>query len=272
MTKTKASACSKSPAKGAKKKMVVPKNFQGYSLKRCVFRKVVGQRCYKPSGYANGHPKGSLDGSRFCKHCLLEPCFLIEKLDECNSVKGDVYLHHLWNTEGFSDMEKKQKNALVNPDWKVAICDKVFASVFSKKYAKKAGLPQCVHDYVDSTFPVTQEEQERLKEEQSEEEGQRHEQGLAKWKEVLGANASSSKEIAKSSARPKKRRQSVAEFIASYLAGEDTDSEEEEEFEWRSQKKGPPIDCDASSTECSSDQSKEDFMNQHQSWLADHSL
>ncbi len=147
--------------KGGKKNSKIGRNFQGYATSKCVYRDAVKVECYRPPGYF----KGSLNGKRFCRDCLLQPCFVTVKKEAINKLVPPLVHHHIWNTLNFCDLQRKEKYIHLKPDWKESIISNVFAHIFSKKYAKKSGLPRCGRRYVDTCMPTGDESDESIGEE-----------------------------------------------------------------------------------------------------------
>lgn len=139
----------KKPKKGKK---VIAMNFQGYAVSRCRFRSTVGDFCYMPNHYARQHPPGFLDGSMFCGHCYLEPCFLLDRREEISEVGKELIDDHRRSNSGFLYMTKAERDDVINADLKVEI-KLLLETIFSKRYVKKSGLPLCAKMVVDREHP-----------------------------------------------------------------------------------------------------------------------
>jgi len=127
-------------------------NFQGYTMSGCIYRKQIGEYCYVPRGYGKEYPPASLDGSRFCKDCLLEPCFTVTRRNEIHEEWKDLRCQYIMVEGGgfrpeyeyYSDLNSRMKEAMKG----------MYAGIFSKKYVKKVGLPLCAQKLVDKELPV----------------------------------------------------------------------------------------------------------------------
>lgn len=139
----------------SKKKKSKPKkflNFQGYSLEKCRFRKCIGKSCYTPWGYGKPRPIGYVEGAGFCTSCLLEPCFLYERNEEIEQASKDLLLHNQTTDGDFIYLDMQGVNDAMNPQMKEVMKGHL-EDIFSVKYVKKFGLPNCAKFVVDREFP-----------------------------------------------------------------------------------------------------------------------
>lgn len=134
------------------KKKRPEKNFQGYSLKKCRFRKSLGRSCYVPRNYGRPRPSKYVEGSGFCINCLLEPCFLYERNEEIEEAGEEILLEHRQSTPGFLYLDRQEVNDVMNKDMKEHM-KSVLEDIFSIQYVKKFGLPNCAKCVADREHP-----------------------------------------------------------------------------------------------------------------------
>ena len=140
------------PQKQERKRVPVPKNFQGFPLSKCYFVSKVGKQCYMPPKYygTNFCPNNSQEFNEdfFCKKCYLSPCIMEihgesmqkEILTFSKLQEGQINRGELVATE-----EQRRDDTTLHI---LEVARKELGYLFNKTYAKKS-IPFCVTEAVD---------------------------------------------------------------------------------------------------------------------------
>ena len=129
-------------------------NFQGFKMASCVYRKEVDKECYSPVKYYMEVKASPHKDEPFCSCCLLKPCFVLMKNKEINEQWRSLWLRNM-RTHGFMYLPEEHINRILNKEMKEEVMMGVFQNIFTKKYAKMVGVPQCAVRSVDRANPCT---------------------------------------------------------------------------------------------------------------------
>ena len=127
------------------KKSKSDKNFQGFPMEHCVYEDDVGKFVYRPTCYGMENKKGE-EESKFCRECLLRPCFVQSKWKDmryqCDGAKVQA-----------EDTEEKVT-------WIKEMMEQasfVLIGIFGRRYVEATPLPQCLFCWIDSCIPEEEE-------------------------------------------------------------------------------------------------------------------
>lgn len=132
------------PKKGTTKRL---RNFQGYGHTNCQFVAKAGKACHVPKDYykdASDFDPNELGGPAFCCKCYLEPCLVLEKDTEIESICISSACDALMKCPEFSVFET-QKRAF---ELSLLGIHRLVAQIFSPSHATKFSPPSCVKSHL----------------------------------------------------------------------------------------------------------------------------
>ena len=129
------------------KRIIPPKNFQGFPLEECKFEEEIKEHVYCPPCWTEiRDPEYNL-----CTECYLRPCLTVKKWDDIMMFCGDVMVFEDHAVDGMYFKTLDHVESLM-------------VEIFGSRYARKTGTPLCamkvVGDYYDSVMSDRSEKQE----------------------------------------------------------------------------------------------------------------
>ena len=136
------------PKKGTTKRF---RNFQGCGHTNCQFVAKAGKACHVPKVHckdAHDFDPNELGGPEFCCKCYLEPCLVIEKNTEIESICISSTNDALMKCPEFSVSEQQ------NRAFELALLGihRLVAQIFSPSCATKFSPPLCVKSHLKEQF------------------------------------------------------------------------------------------------------------------------
>lgn len=121
---------------------IVPKNFQGFEKRLCVFEPSIQDYVFVPKQY--GAITKAHTRVEFCKKCMLTPCFTIENMEELAEKSVEL-------------SSKKTLSKLAIGDRMESFVRRRMVKYYGREYAVRTGIPECV---LEEIVLLTEEETE----------------------------------------------------------------------------------------------------------------
>ena len=128
-------------------------NFQGFSLKRCVYRPEVGDYVLAPpDGYQSLLEEW--EPVHFCSQCLLAPCLVQAKRDRITNMTAAIAAEENHMDPSFNDKPDSERWIKLHPRFREEIFGELMREIFSDRYYKKFGLPRCCQNLLNKQCPA----------------------------------------------------------------------------------------------------------------------